>query len=89
MRTEYIFSNDGNHLVLEGDFGFVKYEGKVYFSTEIKFFSKSMHSVYYKFINSLETINFPWKLRFTTMIQMGTFWLFQFCSKLGKLIQYY
>ena len=51
MLTEYQFLNDGNHLLLEGDFGYVTYDDINYFSSEIRFFAQSMHSVLFIFIN--------------------------------------
>lgn len=44
MMTEYLFLNDGNNLSLEGDFGYITYEGKSYFSSQILFYSPSLHS---------------------------------------------
>ena len=60
MRTEYQFFNDGNHLLLTGDFGYVNYDSSVYFSAEIRFFAHSMHSVLIiNIISSSVTTNFP------------------------------
>ena len=44
MMTEYLFLNDGNNLILEGDFGYLSFENKVYFSSQILFYSPSLHS---------------------------------------------
>jgi carbonic anhydrase len=44
MMTEYTFYNDGNNLILEGDFGYMKYNNKTYFSSEVLFFSPSLHT---------------------------------------------
>lgn len=45
MMTEYSFYNDGNNLILEGDFGFMEYNGDIFFSTQILFYSPSMHTI--------------------------------------------
>ncbi len=42
--TEYLFINDGNNLNLEGDFGYIEYENKIYFSSQIIFYSPSLHT---------------------------------------------
>lgn len=42
--TEYLFYNDGNNLLLEGDFGYIKYNKKTYFSTQVRFFNPSLHT---------------------------------------------
>jgi len=42
--TEYLFLNDGNNLILEGDFGYITYDEKVYFSSQILFYSPSLHT---------------------------------------------
>lgn len=44
MMTEYTFYNDGNNLILEGDFGYMLYNDETYFSSEILFFSPSQHT---------------------------------------------
>lgn len=44
MMTEYMFLNDGNNLSLEGDFGYITYEDKIYFSSQILFYSPSLHT---------------------------------------------
>jgi carbonic anhydrase len=44
MMTEYSFYNDGNNLLLEGDFGYLTYNDKIYFSSQIVFYSSSMHT---------------------------------------------
>lgn len=44
MMTEYLFLNDGNNLILEGDFGYLTYEDKTYFSSQILFYSPSLHT---------------------------------------------
>jgi carbonic anhydrase len=44
MMTEYLFLNDGNNLMLEGDFGYLSYENKTYFSSHILFYSPSLHT---------------------------------------------
>lgn len=44
MHTEYNFYNDGVNLILEGDFGYLSYQGTEYVSTQIHFFSPSQHT---------------------------------------------
>jgi carbonic anhydrase len=44
MMTEYSFYNDGNNLVMEGDYGYMTYNGVNFFSSAIYFYSPSMHS---------------------------------------------
>jgi len=45
MMTEYSFYNNGNNLILEGDFGYILYNNVTFFTSEINFYSPSMHSV--------------------------------------------
>ncbi len=45
MNTEYTLYNNGNNLILEGDFGYIVYNNITYFSTEAIFFSPSAHKV--------------------------------------------
>jgi carbonic anhydrase len=45
MMTESNFLNNGNNLILEGDFGYIIYNNSTYFSSEILFFSPSTHTV--------------------------------------------
>ena len=49
MMTEYAFYNNGNNLILEGDFGYIIYNNETFFSSEIYFYSPSMHSVNFMF----------------------------------------
>jgi carbonic anhydrase len=44
MMTEYTFSNDGNNLILEGDFGYMTFDNETYFSSNINFYSPSLHT---------------------------------------------
>lgn len=44
MMTEYLFYNDGNNLLLEGDFGYIKYNNVTYFSSQIRFYNPSLHT---------------------------------------------
>ena len=44
MMTEYLFFNDGNNLILEGDFGYMTMNNVTFFSTEVLFFSPSLHT---------------------------------------------
>ena len=44
MNTEYLFYHDNNNLILEGDFGYLSYNDKVYPSSHLLFFSPSLHS---------------------------------------------
>ena len=44
MMTEYLFYNDGNNLLLEGDFGYLKYNNETFFSTQIRFYNPSLHT---------------------------------------------
>lgn len=44
MMTEYSFMNDGNNLILEGDFGYIVYENRTYFSSQILFYNPSLHT---------------------------------------------
>lgn len=45
MMTEYLFYNDGNNLILEGDFGYINFNNVTYFSSEILLFSPSLHTI--------------------------------------------
>lgn len=45
MQTEYMFYNDGNNLILEGDFGFMHYNNDLYLSSQVLFYSPSLHTV--------------------------------------------
>ncbi len=42
--TEYLFYNDGNNLLLEGDFGYIKYNNITYFSSQVRFYNPSLHT---------------------------------------------
>lgn len=42
--TEYLFYNDGNNLLLEGDFGYLVYNNVTYFSSQVRFYNPSMHT---------------------------------------------
>lgn len=44
MNTEYLLYHDSNNLILEGDFGYIEYDNKIYSSSHIQFFSPSLHS---------------------------------------------
>lgn len=44
MNTEYLLYHDGNNLILEGDFGFIEFDNKIYSSSHVLFFSPSHHS---------------------------------------------
>ena len=44
MMTEYLFYNDGNNLLLEGDFGYIKYDNVTYFSSQVRFYNPSLHT---------------------------------------------
>ena len=45
MQTEYLFYNDGNNLILEGDFGYMTYNDVNYFTSQLHFYSPSTHTV--------------------------------------------
>ena len=45
MQTEYMFYNDGNNLILEGDFGFMHYNDDLFLSSQVLFYSPSLHTV--------------------------------------------
>ena len=44
MNTEYLFYHNNNNLILEGDFGYLTYNNKIYPSSHLQFFSPSLHS---------------------------------------------
>ena len=44
MMTEYLFYNDGNNVLLEGDFGYIKLDNTTYFSSQVRFYSPSLHT---------------------------------------------
>ena len=44
MNTEYLFYHNNNNLILEGDFGYLTYNDKIYPSSHLLFFSPSLHS---------------------------------------------
>ena len=44
MNTQYFLSHDKNFLRLDGDFGYITYNNEIYTSSEINFFSPSIHN---------------------------------------------
>jgi len=44
MNTQYYLSHDQNFLRLDGDFGYITYNNEIYTSSEINFFSPSIHN---------------------------------------------
>lgn len=45
MQTEYMYYNDGNNLIVEGDFGFMNYNDVTYLSSQILLYSPSFHTI--------------------------------------------
>jgi len=45
MKTNYLYYNDGSNLILEGDFGYLKLDNQIYFSSQANFYKPSSHTI--------------------------------------------
>ena len=45
LNTDYLYYNDGNNLIVEGDFGYIILNNESYFSNQLHIYSPSLHTI--------------------------------------------
>ena len=45
LNTDYLYYNDGNNLITEGDFGYITFNNENYFSNQLHIYSPSIHTI--------------------------------------------